>query len=509
MNHPACDPAPRRALCAIPMVRARHVLLSMVCGAVLGFAALTAMAQVANMKYVVTDLGSLDGSTGNTVAQGINNAGQVVGYTRLGPSFTDPSRAFRTAPNRPVEPGDNLGTLGGASSFAYAINASGQVVGDADTTIPGPIIGGIQQPNARRAFRADPGLPMIDLGTLAPSGGVNGFNNSGARSINDQAVVVGFATAPVINSFCLVGSHAFRTVPGAAVNPASDDLGTLVPQSPTCPAARSSIAWGVNNAGTTVGNAATTLPRGFPNHAFRFTGSGPIEDLDVLGSGPNSSAFAINDRGETVGESDWDANSGLTRAFIRASGSGFLDLGHLGGGSASAAAINTPLSGGLTQVVGRSLTAAPAFHGFVWTGNALSGGTMVDLNSRIAAGSPWEISFARAINGRGQIVADAQKNGVAFVYHAVRLDPSDVATANLLGSLSDPALALTLGQVNSLDDKLTNAIQSIQAGQNKRAINQLNAFISAVQIQWRIGKMSSATAATLTDAANAIIATLT
>ncbi len=503
MNHPACDPAPRRALCAMPRARARHALLPLACS--LGFAAVTAMAQVATLKYVVTDLGSLDGSIGNTTAQGINNAGQVVGHTRLGPSFTDPSRAFRTAPNKPVEPGDNLGTLGGASSFAYAINASGQVVGDADTAIPGPVLGGFQQPNARRAFRADPGLPMIDLGTLAPSGGANGFNNSGARSINDQAVVVGFATAPVGNVFCQVGSHAFRTAPGAAVNPARDDLGTLVPQSPTCPAARSSIAWGVNNAGTTVGNAATTVPRGFPNHAFRFAGSGPIEDLDVLGNGPNSNAFAINDRGETAGESDWDANSGRTRAFIRATGSGFLDLGHLGGATASAAAINMPMSGGPTQVVGRSLTAAPAFHGFVWTGNPLIGGTMVDLNTRIAAGSPWEVTFARGINGRGQIVADALKDGVQFVYHAVRLDPTDVAASNLLASLSDPALALAQTQVNSLSDKLANTLQSIQAGQPKQAINQLNAFISAVQVQWKIGKISSTSAATLTNAAKAII----
>jgi probable HAF family extracellular repeat protein len=474
----------------------------------LALSATAVLAQVPATKYVVTDLGSLDGSIGTTIAQGINNAGQVVGYTRFGPTFSDPSRAFRTAANRPIQPADNLGTLGGASSFGYAINAAGQVVGDADTTIPGPIIGGIQQPNARRAFRADPGQPMIDLGTLAPGGGANGFNNSGARSINDQAVVVGFATAPVGNPFCQVGSHAFRTSPGALVNPATDDLGTLVPQSPTCPAARSSTAWGVNNAGTTVGDAATTVPRGFPNHAFRFAGAGPIQDLGYLGHGPNSTAFAINDRDQAVGDSDWNATSGLKGAFVSEPGVGMRDLGHLGSGWASAAAVNTPLSGGPTQVVGRSFTATFAARGFVWTGDAASGGTMVDLNARIAAGSPWEVTFARAINGRGQIVADAQKDGVAFVYRAVRLDPSDVATDILRASLSDPALALTPSQINSLGDKLTYALESIQAGQNKQATNQLNAFVNSVQVQWKIGKMSSATAATLTAAANAIIATL-
>jgi probable HAF family extracellular repeat protein len=461
-----------------------------------------ALAQVPATKYVVTDLGSLDGSIGTTSAQGINNAGQVVGSTRLGASFSDPSRAFRTAPNRPIQAADNLGTLGGASSFAYAINSAGQVVGDADTALAGPFASVV-----RRAFRADPGQPMIDLGTLAPSGGINGFNNSGARSISDQAVVVGLATVP--NNICLSASRAFRTAPGALINPATDDLGTLVTPTISCPSLRSSIAWGVNGAGTVVGNSATTLATGTPNHAFHFTGAGPMQDLGVLGLGPNSTAFAVNDRGEAVGESQVDGNpfSGTTRAFLKAGSNPLLDLGDLGGGWASAAAINTPLSGGPSQVVGRSGTAAPASHGFVWTGSS-AGGTMIDLNARIAAGSPWEITYARAINGRGQIVADALKDGVAFVYRAVRLDPSDVATDILLASLSDPALALTQGQINALSEKVINALQSIQAGLNKQAINQLNAFVSAVQTQWKGGKMSSATAANLTDAANAIIAAL-
>ena len=501
MTHAACNPAPLRAHCVAPALRARRGLLPLACSAVLGFAAVTAMAQVVTMKYVVTDLGSLDGSVGNTIAQGINNAGQVVGYTRLGPSFSDPSRAFRTGPNQPIQPADNLGTLGGASSFAYAINASGQVVGDADTASAGPF-GSV----VRRAFRADPGQPMIDLGTLAPSGGNNGFNNSGARNINDQAVVVGFATVPT--NICLASSHAFRTAPGATVNPATDDLGTLVPPTVTCPSLRSSIAWGVNNVGTVVGNAATTLLSGTPNHAFRFAGAGPIENLGVLGLGPNSNAYAINDRGEAVGESQVDGNifSGTTRAFLKVGSNPLLDLGDLGGGWASAMAINTPLAGGDSQVVGRSGTSASAQHGFIWKGSYANGGTMVDINTMTASSSPWVITFARAINGRGQIVADALKDGV---YHAVRLEPNDMATSNLLASLSDPALALTAGQIASFADKLNNALASIQAGLNKQAANQLNAFIGAVQTQWKNGKISSATAATLTGAANAIIATLT
>jgi len=55
---------------------------------------------------------------------------------------------------------------------------------------------------------------------------------------------------------------------------------------------------------------------------------------------------------------------------------------------------------------------------------------------------------------------------------------------------------------------LNNAQASIQAGLNKQAINQLNAFINSVQSSLKTGKISTQTGKTLIDAANAIIALL-
>lgn len=77
-----------------------------------------------------------------------------------------------------------------------------------------------------------------------------------------------------------------------------------------------------------------------------------------------------------------------------------------------------------------------------------------------------------------------------------------VSLRNLVAS---PELMLTAGQVASLSDKLNNALASVQAGLNKQAINQLNAFIGAVDTARKTGKMGSATAATLVAAARAII----
>lgn len=462
-----------------------------------------ASAQIVTMKYVVNDLGNLAGQDGASVsAWALNEAGQVVGQSVTAGGQT---HAYRTAPNRAIKPADDLGTLGGAFSAAYAINNAGQVAGDADTALAGPFNSVV-----RRAFRLDPGSPMIDLGTLAPNGGANGFNNSGARGINDAGVVVGHATVPA--DACGSASQAFRTAPNSPINPAFDRLGTLVPAPyANC---RSSIAWAVGGAGLVVGDSATVVSTGVPNHAFRWAPATGLIDLGTLG-GRDSQAFAVNDRGEIVGQSlvplDPTGNPfNSPRAFL-SQGSlvpRMIDLGTLGGTYSSASGINSrdPYD---SQIVGASSTAGDAaLRAFLWTGNLLNGGVMVDLNTRIAPDTGWQLVSARSINNKGQIIGTAWRTGVPFVGYAVRLDPSDVAVDVLKASLSDAAYGLTLGQVNSLGDKLTNATVSIQQGLFKQAVNQLNAFVNAVQVAVANGKMSVSAGSALVAGANAIIATL-
>ena len=79
---------------------------------------------------------------------------------------------------------------------------------------------------------------------------------------------------------------------------------------------------------------------------------------------------------------------------------------------------------------------------------------------------------------------------------------------NLVQLVNNPLLQLKTGQSSSLTDKLLNALASIQAGQNRQAINQLNAFISSVNTDLKSGKISAPTETTLTNAATAIIAKL-
>jgi probable HAF family extracellular repeat protein len=113
---------------------------------------------------VFRDLGTLDGHQ-NSVAYGINAAGQIVGTSNTtDPSFErGPERAFLWKNGRMTD----LGTLGGDYSAAYGINAAGQVVGTSNTSSGGP----------EHAFLWEQGV-MTDLGTL-------GGARSTARAIND------------------------------------------------------------------------------------------------------------------------------------------------------------------------------------------------------------------------------------------------------------------------------------------------------------------------------------
>ncbi len=101
----------------------------------------------------------------------------------------------------------------------------------------------------------------------------------------------------------------------------------------------------------------------------------------------------------------------------------------------------------------------------------------------------------------------ARNSNIPGVWSSGAPTPEDL-TANLAHLLLDPVLQLTNGQINSLTDKLNNALASIQAGQIKQAINQLQSFINSVQSSVKNGKMSAEAGATLINAGSAIIASL-
>jgi probable HAF family extracellular repeat protein len=122
------------------------------------------------------DLGTLAG--GYSRADDINDLGQVVGWSD---AVGNNPRAFRTAPNAAIAPGDDIGTLGGTYAAAHVINNLGQAAG----------MSSVAGSTAVHLFRTSPNADINpatdDLGLLPDTVLVNAYD------MNDRGDIVGEA----------------------------------------------------------------------------------------------------------------------------------------------------------------------------------------------------------------------------------------------------------------------------------------------------------------------------
>jgi probable HAF family extracellular repeat protein len=323
-------------------------------------------AQVSGIRYAVTDLGTLGGSSSE--AWGINDAGQVVGRADIPPT---PVAAFYHAFLYDNGVMTDLGTINcvGQNSWAYDINDAGQIVGWTCSSY------------RNRAFLRSGGV-MVDLGTL-------GGTHSVAFGINHAGHVVGTAATTGDAT-----QHAFL-YDGVEMH----DLGTLVPNQ------QSSIAYDINDTGNVVGSGeGTPPPQRFP-HAFLYK-DGLMTDLTP---GPVCCSWAagINNADKVVGQA-------FDSAFLYSSGT-MTNLGNLPNAAHSEAIdINNH-----DQIVGRTALGYAYWHAFRY-----ENGVMIDLNDHIPDNPEWDLNVATAINDAGQIVGYGTIGGRT---HAFLLTPVPTA----------------------------------------------------------------------------------
>jgi len=189
-----------------------------------------------------------------SVPQGINSFGTMAGYS------SQSDHAFQWTKTGGLQ---DLGTLGGPISAAFAINDSGQIVGYSAVPDGGP----------GHAFLWSQQTGMQDLGTLGQEADAHAISSSGMVA---GVYWVNFNTAP------------FLWTPTGGLE--------LLP---TLPNAVTSTVGGINDAGQVVGCALLTNNT---EAGFLWTRAAGVQDLSSLI--PNTKGFtqvcptAINARGE-------------------------------------------------------------------------------------------------------------------------------------------------------------------------------------------------------------------
>lgn len=144
------------------------------------------------------------------------------------------------------------------------------------------------------------------------------------------------------------------------------------------------------------------------------------------------------------------------------------------------------------------------------TGGALNGGVSTQRFTNSSTGTLVQSDMGTLACCDPQVSGNfGRRSGLAGAWTVSGGVPEpDELVKNLIDVVVDPDTGLTTGQVNSLSDKLNNALASIEAGLSKQAIKQLDAFIAAVATQVKTGKMNTATGQVLVDSATAVIAAL-
>ena len=318
------------------------------------FAALLLASSVGAQTYDIRDIGTLGGA--NSRAYGVNAAGWVVGEAETTNGLV---HAFLWKPEQGLT---DLGTLGGDISRAYAVNDRGMVVGEAENS-EGNLLAFV--------WTAQAGLTNLAL--------PKGVRESYAYGINNYGTVAGAGDLEE-------GTRALVwTVDGPGTPPALASNG-------------SSMAYAVNDFGDLAGQGETGEPGAFISRAFFLSATGVLQQVGLCTGEWSSAALAINQEGVCAGFAEF---AGATHAVLFQPTNGWQDLDTLDSVYSVAYGLNRQ-----RHAVGLFVAShEDEDRAFFW-----SDGHMVDVNERVESEEPWLLVEARALNDAGQIVGYGLRN---------------------------------------------------------------------------------------------------
>jgi probable HAF family extracellular repeat protein len=236
------------------------------------------------------DLGTLDGAF--SIAYGVNNAGQVAGYSLDSQGILT---AFLWIQSTGMTP---LGALPGATySYAFGVNSHGTIAGSSNSATSNGKIFAVLWNKSGSGYKVQK-LPPAPRALYTLSG-----------ALNDSGEVAGFFSfGKPAKTHAFLWTKAKGTV----------DLGVL-------PGGTNSNANAINSLGTITGYGTTAaFPLGI---AVNWDASGKIHRLGTLPGDSSSAGEGINDLGQVVGFSADSA--GTSRAVLWSQAHGMQDLNKL------------------------------------------------------------------------------------------------------------------------------------------------------------------------------------
>lgn len=346
---------------------------------------LTAFGQTAPTPTVVP-IGTLGGNT--TTAYAVNAAGVVVGESE---TASGESHAFilRNGTMYDISPA-------GGSSAAFAVNRVGQVAGRA--LFDGEVQGFVYRDNSFQLLGTMGGLESAAT-VIKDSGWVGGWYGDSwlhrafvyngtppldlgtlggfdtrLRAMNNLGWVAGEATIPGNQYY-----HPFLWKDGLML-----DLGTLGGVYITVTA--------INDLGWVVGSSS--LEGDSVTHAFLYDGT-TMHDLGRA-TGADTFAYAVNNRGQIAGDF-WIGWFPVASFFYE--NNSMTELANLGGTYTTVYAMNEQ-----GQVVGSGDDASWNSHALLW-----ENGVLTDLNTFVPPGSGWVLETAWSISDGGHILASGTR----------------------------------------------------------------------------------------------------